>query len=133
MLSLEQLEGEWVGKAHTIYPDWHSKEPYTSHLRIRKQEQKVLQTLQTPEINFTSEGTIEGNTINFNQGNQNIRLLLLPDGVSSTTPLTIKSRESFFVEFAWLVEPKKRLRLIRQFDDQGRWINLTLVTEYKQD
>ena len=132
MLSIEQLEGEWVGEAQTMYPDWRNTEPYTTHLTIKKQGETVLQTLTTPEISFTSEGLLEGNTINFYQRNQNIRLLLLPDGASSTTPLTIKSRESFFVEFAWLVEPEKRLRLIRRFDEQGRWINLTLVTEYKQ-
>jgi hypothetical protein len=133
ILSIEQLEGEWIGEAQTIYPDWRNKEPYTSHLTIQKQGQTFVQTLKTPEINFTSEGTIAGNTINFSQRNHNIRLLLLPDGASSTTPLTIKSREPFFVEFAWLVEPEKRLRLIRQYDDQGRWINITLVTEYKQE
>jgi hypothetical protein len=132
MLSVEMLEGEWVGEAQTIYPDWRNTEPYQTNLTIKKEGQTVVQTLKTPEINLTSEGQIEGNSINFNQRNQNIRLLLLPDGASSTTPLTIKPRESFFVEFAWLVESNQRLRLIRQYDDEGRWISLTLVTEYKQ-
>ena len=132
MLSLEQLEGEWQGKAHTLYPDWRTTEPYQTYLTITREGQTLSQTLKTPDINLTSQGEIEGNTIVFNQGNQKIRLLFLPDGVSSTTPIQIKPREAFFVEFAWLVEPTKRYRLIRQYDNQGRWINVTLVTEYKQ-
>ena len=87
----------------------------------------LIQTLKTPEFNFTSEGKIDHNTITFS-GN---RLLLLPDGASSTTPLKIENRQSFFLECSWLVEPYKRLRLIRQYDDKGVWINVTLVTETK--
>ncbi len=132
MLSIEQLEGDGVGEAQTLYPDWRTTEPYSTCLSVKKHGDTVSQTLTTPEINITSEGKIEGNTITFSQGNLDIRLLLLPDGASSTTPLLIKQREAFFVEFGWLVEPNKRFRLIRQYDPEGRWINVTLVTEYKQ-
>ena len=45
---------------------------------------------------------------------------------------SLEKGEAFFVEFAWLVEPNKRLRLIRQYDQQGRWINVTLMTESKK-
>ena len=133
MLSLEQLEGEWFGEANTLYPDWRTTEPYQTHLTIKKQGQTISQTLVTPEMNFGSEGKIEGNSVIFNQRNQDISLLFLPDGVSSTSPLIIKQGEAFFVEFGWLVEPHKRLRLIRQYDRQGRWINVTLVTESKKN
>lgn len=131
-LSIEQLEGEWQGEAITLYPDWRNSDPYTTNLTIKKEGNNIIQTIKTPELNFTSEGKIDNNTITFSKNNQDIRVLLLPDGASSTTPLKIENRQSFFVECAWLVEPNKRLRLIREYDDRGSWINVTLVTEYKK-
>jgi len=130
-LSIEQLEGEWQGEALTLYPDWRNSEPYSTHLTIKKEYDRVIQTLKTPELNLTSEGKIEGNKITFTQGNQAMRLLLLPDGASSLTPLKIENRQRFLVECGWLIEPNLRLRLIRQYDDQGAWINVTLVQERK--
>ncbi|MBL1209202.1 DUF3598 family protein, partial [Geminocystis sp. GBBB08] len=132
-LSIEQLEGEWQGEAVTLYPDWRNSDSYTTNLTIKKEGNDIIQTLKTPELNYTSKGKIGNNTITFSKNNQDIRVLLLPDGASSTTPLKIENRQSFFVECGWLVEPNKRLRLIRQYDDKGAWINVTLVTEYKKN
>jgi hypothetical protein len=126
-LTIQQLEGQWQGEAITLYPDWREPRNYTTNLTIKIEGDNLIQTLKTPELNFTSEGKIDHNTITFS-GN---RLLLLPDGASSTTPLKIENRQSFFLECSWLVEPYKRLRLIRQYDDKGVWINITLVTETK--
>jgi Domain of unknown function (DUF3598) len=131
-LSIEQLEGQWQGEAITLYPDWRNSEPYTTNLIIKKEGDRVIQTLKTPELDMTSQGKIDNNTITFSENNQDIRVLLLPDGASSTTPLKMENRQSFFVECAWLIKPNKRLRLIRQYDKTGAWINVTLVTEYKQ-
>ena len=130
-LTIEQLEGEWEGEARTLYPDWRNTDPYKTKLTIKRRADSLEQTLTTPEMNFSSTGQIDGNTITFSQSNLDVRLLLLPDGVSSTTPLQIKQREPFFVEFGWLVEPNKRLRIIRRYDAEGRWVNVTLVTETK--
>lgn len=130
-LTIDQLEGEWQGEALTLYPDWRNTDSYTTNLTIKKEGNNIIQTLKTPELNFTSQGKIDKNIIIFSENNQDIRLLLLPDGASSTTPLKIENRQSFFVECAWLVEPNQRLRLIRQYDDKGAWINVTLVKETK--
>ena len=131
-LTIEQLEGEWQGEAHTLYPDWRNTDPYQTKLTIKRTGDMIEQTLVTPETNLTSKGQIADNAVTFSQGNLDVRLILLPDGASSTTPLQVKQREAFFVEFGWLVEPNKRLRIIRRYDTEGRWINVTLVTEYKQ-
>lgn len=128
-LTVEQLEGEWQGEALTLYPDWRNTQPYSTHLSIKREDDRLIQTLTTPEIKHTSEGIIEGNKITFSKGNQDIRVILLPDGASSTTPLKIIHREPFFVECAWLVQPNQRLRLIRQYDSQGVWLSVTLVKE----
>ncbi|BAQ66661.1 DUF3598 family protein [Geminocystis sp. NIES-3709] len=130
-LTIEQLEGEWQGEAFSLYPDWRNSQPYPTYLTIKKEENKVIQTLKTPELNLTSKGIIEGNTITFSENNHDIRVLLLPDGASSTTPLKIENRQHFFLECGWLVEPNLRLRLIRQYDNEGRWTNVTLIKEKK--
>lgn len=95
-LSIEQLEGQWQGEAFTLYPDWRNTEPYSTDLIIKKEGDHVIQTLKTPELNLTSQGKIDHNTITFSRNNTDIRLLLLPDGASSTTPLKIENRQSFF-------------------------------------
>lgn len=130
-LTIEQLEGQWQGEAITLYPDWRNSEPYSTNLIIKKEGNRVIQTLKTPELNITYQGKIDNNIITFSENNQNIRLLLLPDGASSTTPLKIENRQSFFMECAWLIELNKRFRLIRQYDDKGAWVNVSLVTETK--
>lgn len=130
-LTIEQLEGEWRGEALTLYPDWRNSEPYQTQLTLKREGNTLKQTLKTPFMNYSSEGTINDNIITFNQGNKENRVLLLPDGASSTTPVKIENRQSFFLEFGWLVETNMRLRLIRQYDDQGRWVSITLVREIK--
>lgn len=131
MLCLSQLIGEWEGEALTLYPDWRNTQPYKTNLKIELKNNTLYQKIQTPEFSLTSQGIIEGNIVNFNQNNQDYRLLLLPDGASSLTPLKIRNRQSFLLEFAWLMKPNLRLRLMRQYDDEGRWINITLIKEYR--
>ncbi|WP_342597439.1 DUF3598 family protein [Cyanobacterium aponinum UTEX 3222] len=130
-LTIEQLEGEWRGEALTLYPVWRNSEPYQTQLTLKREGNTLKQTLKTPFMNYSSEGTINDNIITFNQGNKENRVLLLPDGASSTTPVKIENRQSFFLEFGWLVETNMRLRLIRKYDDQGRWVSITLVQEIK--
>ena len=128
-LTVEQIEGEWQGEALTLYPDWRKTEPYTTNLTLKREGNILKQTLKTPFMNYSSEGVIDGNVITFRKGERENRVLLLPDGASSTTPVKIENRQSFFLEFGWLVEDYLRLRLIRQYDDEGRWVNITLVRE----
>lgn len=130
-LLLAQLLGEWAGKAETLSSDWRNSDPYPTRLKVEKQGSKVVQTLTTPQFNLTSTGTINDSYLSFNDSGNEIRVLLLPDGASATLPLKINNRQPFFLEFAWLVEPNQRLRLIRQYDQQGVWSNITLVGEYK--
>lgn len=130
-LTIEQLEGEWRGEALTLYPDWRNSEPYQTHLTVKREGNILKQSLKTPFFHHTSAGLINNNVITFHHGSKENRVLLLPDGASSTTPVKIENRQSFLLEFAWLIEDNRRLRLIRQYDERGTWVNVTLVREEK--
>lgn len=131
VLSLEQLEGEWRGEALSLYPDWRNTEPYITNVKIKREGNTLHQIMTTPEFTLKSFGAIQGNIVDFSQNSQNYRLVLLPDGASSLTPVKIENRQNFLIEFGWLVESNLRLRLIRQYDSQGRWVNVTLIREKK--
>lgn len=135
-LTLEQLLGKWQGEATTIYPDWHCSDPYPTELIIeRSQADRILQQLTYGEgdqsSTITSSAIIDGSRLLFEQNNPPIQILLLPDGASSNCPVEIKSGQSFVLEVGWLITPKKRQRIIRQYNEKGEWVSLTLVKEFK--
>ncbi len=128
-LTVEDLVGTWQGEACTIYPDWRSPETYAVALKIeRVGENELLQQLSIPERNIVSKATIFDSVLRFDSGYQ---VLLLPDGASSTCPLQVKAGVGFFLEVGWLRSPIERQRMIRTYNSQGEWVNLTLVTEHQ--
>ena len=70
-----------------------------------------------------------GNILHFEEGPSPRRILLLPDGTSSNTPLHLKLRQPFFVEVGWLAADNERQRLIRSYNDKGEWSSATHVIE----
>lgn len=129
-LTLEMLLGKWQGEAVTLYSDWRNAESYATTLSIHQVGDRLSQRLTTPGLELSSTATIDGSTLRFDQGHP-VQVLLLADGASSTTPLSIPKGRSFFLEAEWLVEENLRQRLIRSYDAQGGWSSLTLVTEHK--
>ncbi|MBW4664616.1 MAG: DUF3598 family protein [Chroococcus sp. CMT-3BRIN-NPC107] len=128
-LTVDDLVGTWQGEACTIYPDWRSPDTYQTTLKIeRGEENELLQQLTTGKGSIASKATINGKVICFDSGYQ---VLLLPDGASSTCPVELKANTGFFLEVGWLKSPTERQRLIRTYNSQGEWVNLTLVTEYR--
>ncbi len=89
---------------------------------------QLSQQLTISERTIASIATNAGSIICFDSGYQ---VLLLPDGASSTCPLQLKAQTGFFLEVGWLKSPVERQRLIRTYNSQGEWVNLTLVTEYR--
>ncbi len=131
-LTVEQLLGKWTGQAYTLYPDLRTPETSSTTLIIKMiSEQKIEQKLSFGDQTITSTAYIDGHRLEFDQGAMKMRLLLLPGGGSSLVPLQLKNRQYFFVEAGWLLESKRRKRLIRNYDNQGRWTNSTLVIEEK--
>jgi hypothetical protein len=132
-LTVEQLIGEWRGQAETIYRDHASSPPYPIHLTIERQgENHLCQRLTFDKgRGITSIARIDGSRLLFEEGPFPVQILLLPDGISSNTPLKIELGYRFVLEMGWLLSPVRRQRLIRSYNEKGEWINLTLVTEEK--
>ncbi len=128
-LTVAQLVGKWTGTAHTVYPDWKAPETTAVSLEIRQVGGCLQQQLTFGSRTIASTARIEGNRLHFEEGTNPRRVLLLPDGMSSNTPLQVSHREPFFVEAGWLSSENKRQRLIRSYNEKGEWISSTHVIE----
>jgi Domain of unknown function (DUF3598) len=131
-LTADDLVGEWSGSAVTIGNDGTVLTELTSQLAIVREGNMLHQTLTVPGFQFSSTAEISGNLLQFKEGKFPIQVLLLAGGGSSNTPVTVPRGQPFFLEAGWLVEPGLRQRLIRNYDDKGRLVTLTLVTEAKK-
>ncbi|MEP0909984.1 DUF3598 family protein [Leptolyngbya sp. GB1-A1] len=131
LLTVDALLGNWQGEAVTLYPDWRSPDHYPTHLSIWREAERLHQKLTLPQIEIASSAAIQGSRLLFDQGSFPIQVLLLPDGASSNTPLTVPRDKPFLLEAGWLIEPNLRQRMIRSYDAQGGWSGLTLVTEHR--
>jgi hypothetical protein len=128
LLTVEQLIGQWQGEAVTINPEWRSTH-YSTMLSVSREGDRLYQHLTLPHLELSSSAQINGSTLLFDQGKFPIQVLLLPDGASSNTPLTLPTGQPFFLEAGWLINPNLRQRMIRSYDAQGSWSSLTLVIE----
>lgn len=131
-LTPEQLCGEWIGKAQTLFSGYRESQEYPTQLVVEYSQNQLTQTLSFGEQQIQSQGQVKANQVDFLGGTQPMRLLLLPGGGSSLCPLSIQSGQAFFLEAGWLIEPTLRQRLIRNYQAEGAWDSLTLVTERKQ-
>lgn len=135
-LTVEQLLGEWHGEAVTVYPDFRTSDIYPTVLKIHQENSdRLVQQLTFGAANsvrtIASTAKIDGSILSFDQSTSPTQVLLLPDGASSNCPLQIKPGHFFILEVGWLLQPNKRQRLVRTYNDKGEWINLTLVNEEK--
>ncbi|MEY3403715.1 MAG: hypothetical protein RLZZ86_3337, partial [Cyanobacteriota bacterium] len=131
-LTVEQLIGNWQGKAHTVYADLRPSETYATYLEIKKIGDGYLeQKLSFQSQIIIAKARIEGNKIISETEGIARQILLLPDGSSSNVPLQLQLRKPFFVEAGWLVRENERQRLIRNYSDKGEWISSTHIIEHK--
>jgi hypothetical protein len=131
-LTVEQLIGNWQGKAHTVYADLRPSETYATYLEIKKIGDGYLeQKLSFQSQIIIAKARIEGNKIISETEGIYRQILLLPDGSSSNVPLQLQLRKPFFVEAGWLVRENERQRLIRNYSDKWEWISSTHVIEHK--
>ncbi|MDJ1182856.1 DUF3598 family protein [Roseofilum casamattae] len=132
LLTVDQLLGTWSGEIVTHYADGRERQQSTSTLSITREGDRICQTIESKGISFQSTGILQGNTIDFTEGTQPVRVLLLPDGGSIAAPVTIESGKPFFLEVGWLRSETERSRLIRHYDDRGSWTAASWIRERKQ-
>jgi hypothetical protein len=131
-LTVDHLLGQWQGSADTVYADWQPSDTYATFLQVQiLNDGRLQQQLSFRDCTLTSTARIEGNILRFEEGPTPRRILLLPDGASSNTPLQVKLRQSFFVEVGWLVTENERQRLIRSYNEKGEWVSATHVIEHR--
>ncbi len=135
-LTPEQLLGTWRGKAITIYPDLRNPDTLDSNLKLTMQGNNKLAQELTFNIGnksrtISSVADINGSILEFNNSDPVRHIIMLPGGASCNIPLEIKPGKPILLEMGWLISPTKRQRIIRNYDDKGGWINLTLVEEEK--
>lgn len=130
-LQINDLLGEWQGKAVTIYRDLRSPDTYSTTLKLQLDDAgRLIQSISFAERTITSTATIKDQIILFDQDPQKqVQVLLLPDGASATSPLKVQLRQPLFLEVGWLIQSNLRQRMIRSYNDKGEWVSLTLVTE----
>ena len=131
-LTVDSLIGEWQGSAVTRYADLSNPDTFETKLKIAKTNDKhIEQTLSFGGRNITSSARIEDNRLLFENSPLPIQILLLPDGASCNCPLEPQLGHNFVLEMGWLIEPLRRKRIMRTYNDKGNWTSCTLVTETK--
>jgi hypothetical protein len=131
-LTVDQLLGQWQGTAHTAYSDWQPSETCATHSELKDLGGGYFQQDFTMgDRSLTSSFYQDGNILQSKEDSCPRQILLLPDGASSSTPLQVTHRQSFFVEMAWLVHAHECQRLIRNYNEKGEWISATHVIEHK--
>lgn len=129
LLTPDQLVGHWQGDAVTLYPNWQPPDRYQTQLSITIEGDRLMQRLTAGTLDLASSAQIEGSRLLFDQGAYPVQVLLLPDGASSNTPLTVPRRQSFVLEAGWLMAEDVRQRMVRRYTPEGGWASLTLITE----
>jgi Domain of unknown function (DUF3598) len=132
-LTVNQLVGKWQGTACTAYADWKEPDTYPTNLEVSAIDGYLQQQISFQAVTINSSARIDNNQLHFEEGATSRRILLLPDGVSSNTPLQISHRQPFFVEAGWLLSDNERQRLIRSYNDKGEWISSTHIIEHRID
>ncbi len=60
---------------------------------------------------------------------QSYQMLLLPDSAYSICPIQIIPGHPFYLEMGWLLSPGLRHRLIRGYDNTGKWNSTSFIVE----
>ncbi|MDJ0733078.1 MAG: DUF3598 family protein [Nostocaceae cyanobacterium] len=132
-LKVDDLLGEWQGEAVTIYPDLRPSFRFPTTLKLHLDNTgRLVQSLSFAGETITSSATVKGSIIHFDQNPQNqVQVLLLPDGSSATSPVKAQLGQSLFLESGWLIQPQLRQRIVRSYNGKGEFSSLTLITETK--
>jgi hypothetical protein len=132
-LTIDRLLGTWEGVATTIYADGSEVKAQTRLQIDRLEEHQLQQQLTIGDNISNSIFNIDGDCRLVDTDASANQILLLPDGVSSHTPLKVSADRSCALEVGWLVADKERQRLTRNYNDRGEWVSATHTIERKID
>jgi Domain of unknown function (DUF3598) len=131
LLALNDFLGEWEGEAVTLYLDGRPSVTNKTGFKCDRQSETQLLLSSGKETDCPIKITEDSKQLclNFEQNSQQYQILLLPDGAASTCPTKIIPGHPLFMEVSWLIQPSLRQRMIRTYDNKGKWDSLTLITE----
>ncbi|AFY40314.1 hypothetical protein Lepto7376_4194 [[Leptolyngbya] sp. PCC 7376] len=127
-LTVDQLVGTWEAESQTYRPDFEPPKISQSRLKLNVVGETLHQSIELDNRTITIQAQIEGNQLKFNSDVPR-QITLLPDGGSINVPLQVPSKKAFFVEVGWLVSDNIRQRIMRNFDEQGKWESSVFITE----
>ena len=127
-LTVDQLVGTWETEAQTYRPDFEPPTISHSRLNISISGDTLHQSIELANRTITTQAQIIGDQLRFTSEVPR-QITLLPDGGSINVPLQIPSKKAFFVEVGWLVSDNVRQRIMRNFDDKGKWESSVFITE----
>jgi hypothetical protein len=76
--------------------------------------------------------TLSERVLHFDRDNQSYQMLLLPDSAYSICPTQIVLGHPFYLEMGWLLSPGLRHRLVRRYDNTGKWNSTSFIVETTQ-
>jgi hypothetical protein len=134
--------GRWIGEGAAIFPE--KKGTYAvksvckfvadvSGFAIVMSEKSETQGEITFGLHLGKKDSEHAIGFQSAQGRTHeVRLLLLGGGICLLCPTRIPEKESFFIEVSWLTDQFHRKRLIRYYDESGRWSHSSFTNETKQ-
>ena len=131
-INIEDLIGVWSGIAIAYSPGWSIADPVETELKVEAtQPERILYEWRVGTENGRVQAELKGPQLLFEHNTQPYQLLLLDNGASSLCPLAIRRHASFQSELGWLLEPTKRMRVIRNYQSDGSWSGQLWIQEEK--
>ncbi|NEP15931.1 MAG: DUF3598 family protein [Leptolyngbya sp. SIO4C1] len=131
-LQLSQLRGVWSGQTIVFCPTENRLKTDCSRWQIETEAETGLEIYDRIEPVYERRLTA---TVSQPQApgkpTDGWRLMLLPDGAACLLQQQLSAKTAFTLEAVWLLSPLQRQRLIRCYDQQGRWTHLILAIEEK--
>jgi hypothetical protein len=128
-LKISDLLGNWQGTAISLYADGRSPTtiPTKSTLAVSDTGYQLIED----DLLIDLTVTLDERLLQFtdDRDSQSYQTILLPDSGYATTPTQIKLGHAFALEIGWIHQIGKRQRLVRRYDNTGKWESVTFIVE----
>jgi hypothetical protein len=133
LIELPDLLGEWQGEATIRYPgrDKIDQVATTQTMVVNSDhpDRSVILTQAIGTEITSSIFIIEADSNQLRLVNQSNQIMLLPTAAYTKSPVQIKPGETRSLEVGWSIAPNLRQRMLRNYSDQGDWLNVIFITE----